>query len=98
VTLVIKADIRPFIEILPRPLIRFNAVLNEPMDQTFIVVGADPEQTLNITSVQSSVPFIATSVRPLEEGELIKGKSKSQYEVTISLTTRSPSRSRTRPR
>jgi hypothetical protein len=90
VTLVIKADIRPFIEILPRPLIRFNAVLNEPMDQTFIVVGADPEQTLNITSVQSSVPFIATSVRPLEEGELIKGKSKSQYEVTISLTDTTP--------
>jgi len=90
VTLVIKADIRPFVEILPRPLIRFNAVLNEPMNQTFIVVGADPEQTLKIKSVESSVPFIATSVRQLGEDELVKGKSKSQYEVTISLTDDTP--------
>lgn len=90
VTLVIKADIRPFVEILPRPLIRFNAVLNEPMKQTFIVVGADPEQTMKIKSVESSVPFIATSVRQLGEDELVKGKSKSQYEVTISLTDDTP--------
>lgn len=90
VTLVIKADIRPFVEILPRPLIRFNAVLNEPMNQTFIVVGADPEQTMKIKSVESSVPFIATSVRQLGENELVKGKSKSQYEVTISLTDETP--------
>ena len=90
VTLVIKADIRPFVEILPRPLIRFNAVLNEPMNQTFIVVGADPEQTMKIKSVESSVPFIATSVRQLGEDELVKGKSKSQYEVTISLTDETP--------
>jgi len=90
VTLVIKADIRPFVEILPRPLIRFNAVMHEPMNQTFIVVGADPEQTMKIKSVESSVPFIATSVRQLGEDELVKGKSKSQYEVTISLTDDTP--------
>ena len=90
VTLVIKADIRPFVEILPRPLIRFNAVMHEPMNQTFIVVGADPEQTMKIKSVDSSVPFIATSVRQLGEDELVKGKSKSQYEVTISLTDDTP--------
>ncbi len=90
VTLVIKADIRPFVEILPRPLIRFNAVMHEPMNQTFIVVGADPEQTMKIKSVESSVPFIATSVRKLGEDELVKGKSKTQYEVTISLTDDTP--------
>jgi len=90
VTLVIKADIRPFVEILPRPLIRFNAVLHEPMNQTFIVVGADPEQTMKIKSVESSVPFIATSVRQLAGDELVEGKSKSQYEVTISLTDDTP--------
>jgi hypothetical protein len=90
VTLVIKADIRPFVEILPRPLIRFNAVLHEPMNQTFIVVGADPEQTMKIKNVESSVPFIATAVRQLGEDELIEGKSKSQYEVTISLTEDAP--------
>jgi hypothetical protein len=90
VTLVIKADIRPFIEILPRPLIRFNAVLHEPMNQTFIVVGADPEKTVKVKSVESSVPFIKTEVRQLGEDELVKGKSKSQYEVTLSLADDTP--------
>jgi hypothetical protein len=90
VTLVIKADIRPFIEILPRPLIRFNAVLHEPMNQTFIVVGADPEKDVSVRSVTSSVPFIETSMRPLGEDELVPGKSKTQYEVTLSLADDAP--------
>lgn len=90
VTLVIKANIRPYVEILPRPLIRFNAVLNEPMNQTFIVVGADPEKSLEVRGVDSSVPFIETSVRQLKGEELIKGKSKSQYEVTLSLKEEAP--------
>lgn len=90
VTLVIKADIRPYVEILPRPLIRFNAVMHEPMEQTFIVAGADPEQNLAVTGVESSVPFIATSVRKMASDELIAGKSKSQYEVKMSLTDSAP--------
>lgn len=90
VTLVIKADIRPFVEILPRPLIRFNAVLHEPMNQTFIVAGADPEKTLKVSSVDSSVPFLTTSVRKLSGDELVQGKSKSQYEVTLSLSDDAP--------
>ena len=90
VTLVIKADIRPFVEILPRPLIRFNAVNHEPMSQTFIVAGADPKQNLKVTKVESSVPFIATSIRKLDADEMIQGKSKDQYEVTMSLTDQTP--------
>jgi len=90
VTLVIKADIRPFVEILPRPLIRFNAVNHEPMSQTFIVAGADPKQHLKVTKIESSVPFIATSVRKLDTDEMIQGKSKDQYEITMSLTDQTP--------
>ncbi len=90
VTLVIKADVRHFIEVLPRPLVRFNAVLHEPMSQTFTVVGADPEKSVKVLGVDSSVPFITTSVRKLGEDELIKGKSPSQYEVTLALADDAP--------
>ena len=90
VTLVIKADVRPFVEILPRPLIRFNAVSHEPMSQTFIVAGADPEQSLKVNKIESSVPFIATSIRKLGEEEKLAGKSKDQYEVTMTLTDETP--------
>jgi hypothetical protein len=90
VTLVIKADVRPFVEILPRPLVRFNAVQYEPMKQTFIVVGADPEKTIKVHGVDSSVPFLKTSVRAMEGDELIRGKSKSQFEVSLSLDEDAP--------
>lgn len=90
VTLVIKADVRPYVEIIPRPLIRFNAVLNEPMNQTFIVAGTNPDQKLTVKSVTSSVPFIETTVRKLGEDELVAGKSKSQYEVAMTLTDDAP--------
>ncbi len=74
VTLVIKADIRPFIEILPRPLIRFNAVLHEPMNQTFIVVGADPEEDISVRSVDSSVPFHHDLDASARRGRTHRGK------------------------
>ena len=49
-----------------------------------------PAFGMKIKNVESSVPFIATAVRQLGEDELIEGKSKSQYEVTISLTEDAP--------
>jgi hypothetical protein len=90
VTLVIKADVRPFVEILPRPLVRFNAVQREPMNQTFIVVGADPAKPAKVLSVDSSVPFITTSVRKLSGDELVPGKPAAQYEVNLSLAHDAP--------
>lgn len=90
VTLVIKADVRPFVEILPRPLVRFNAVQREPMNQTFVVVGADPDKPAKVLGVESSVPFIETSVRKLEGDELVPGKPDSQYEVGLTLAKNAP--------
>ena len=90
VTLVIKADVRPFVEILPRPLVRFNAVQREPMNQTFVVVGADPKKAVKVLGVDSSVPFIKTSVRKLEGDELVPGKPEAQYEVDLSLANDAP--------
>jgi hypothetical protein len=90
VTLVIKADVRPFVEILPRPLVRFNAVQHEPMNQTFIVVGADPEGTIKVDRVDSSVPFINASIRQLSADEIVPGKSDTQFEVSLSLSESAP--------
>jgi len=90
VTLVIKADVRPYVEILPRPLVRFNAVAHEPLNQTFIVAGTDPEKKIKVKNVTSNVPFIATAVRELDEAERVPGRSASQYEVTLSLTDAAP--------
>lgn len=90
VSMVIKADVRPYVEVLPRPLIRFNAVQREPMTQKVVVVSAEPGQDFKVKKVDSSVPFLTASVRRLSGDELISGKAGDQYEVSLNLAKNAP--------
>jgi hypothetical protein len=90
VSVVIKADVRPYVEVLPRPLIRFNAVQREPMTQKVVVVATEPDQRFKIQKVSSSVPFLNASVRKLSGDELIGGKPPLQYEVSLELAKNAP--------
>ena len=90
VSVVIKADVRPFVEVLPRPLIRFNAVQREPMIQKVVVVATEPDQDFKVTKVESSVSFLTASVRKLSGDELISGKSSKQFEVSLELAKNAP--------
>ena len=88
-SVIIKADVKPFIEALPRPLLRFNAVQGETSSQKVTVVSDQPD-AFNVTGVESDAPFVTASVRKLGEDELIKGKHQDQYEVTVTLAPDSP--------
>jgi len=90
VSVVIKTNVQPYVEVLPRPLVRFNAVLREPMAQKVVVVATEDDKDFSVSKVSSSVPFLKTSVRQLGADEIIDGKSKSQYEVTVSLEDDAP--------
>jgi hypothetical protein len=85
VTVVIKAAVHPYVEVLPRALIRFNAVQHEPMVEKITVAAAEDDPNFKVTGVTSSVPYLATVVRPLPKDELIAGKSAQQYEIQLSL-------------
>ena len=90
VSVVIKANVQPFVEVLPRPLIRFNAVQLEPMTEKVVVVSTDTSRDFKVTKVQSSVPFLTTAVRRLPDNELVPGKPADQYEVTVSMAQDAP--------
>jgi hypothetical protein len=87
--LVLKAEVRPILEVLPRPLVRFNAIQLEQVTDKVTVVSDQPEP-FTISKAVSAVPYITASVRKLGEGELVAGKQKSQYEVTLTLTDKAP--------
>ena len=57
VTVVIKTTVHPYVEILPRALIRFNAVQHEPMDQKITVVAAENDPNFKVTGVQQACPI-----------------------------------------
>lgn len=90
VTVVIKTTVHPYVEVLPRALVRFNAVQHEPMVQKITVAAAEENRDFKVTGVSSSVPFLNTEVRPLSKDELLAGKSPQQYEVSLSLEDDAP--------
>lgn len=90
VTVVIKTNVHPYVEVLPRALVRFNAVQHEPMEQTITVAAGEDNPGFKVTGVSSSVPFLETTVRPLGKDELLAGKSPQQYEVAMSLKDGAP--------
>jgi hypothetical protein len=90
VTVVIKADVTPYIEVVPRPLIRFNAVKHEEMSERVVVTAAEGEQNFNISRVESSVPYLVTSVRTLEGDDLLRGRGDNQYEIRLTLADDAP--------
>ena len=90
VTVVIKATVHPYVEVLPRALIRFNAVQHEPMVEKVTVVAGEKDPNFKVTGVSSSVPYLATVVRPLPKDELIAGKSAQQYEIELSVKDDAP--------
>jgi len=90
VTVVIKTVVHPFVEVLPRALVRFNAVQHEPMNQKVVVVSGDDDQNFEVTGVKSSVPFLIATVRPLGADEMLAGKSSKQFEIALSMKEDAP--------
>jgi hypothetical protein len=88
-SLVVKALVRPYVEVLPRPLVRFNAVQGEEAEQKLTVVSAEGED-LAVTKVESPLSFLETEVRKLGKDELIQGKPEPQFEVTLRLSGDAP--------
>jgi len=89
-TVVIKTVVHPYVEILPRALVRFNAVQHEPMNQKIIVVAAEEEKNFVVTGVKSSVPYLVATVSPLSKDQLLAGKSAQQYVVSLSMKDDAP--------
>lgn len=84
-TLVIKTEVHPYVQVLPRALVRFNAVQHEAMEQKITVVADQEVKDFKVTGVKSSVPFLFASVNPVPADRLLAGKSVKQYEVVLTM-------------
>ncbi len=89
VRLVVKAEVVPYVEVLPRPLVRFSATAGEELVKKVTVVSNRGE-TFEITKVTSSVPYLSATYRALEGDERIGDRKGSQYEVALRLAKDAP--------
>ncbi len=88
-TLVVKANVKPYLEVLPRPIVRFNTVRGEAIEREVKVV-TDDAVDFKITKATASVPYITATVHPLSGDELVAGKYKVQYGVKLTLGEDAP--------
>ncbi|NOZ94137.1 MAG: DUF1573 domain-containing protein [Acidobacteria bacterium] len=88
-TLVVKANVKPYLEVLPRPIVRFNTVRGEAVEHELKIV-TDDAVDFKITKVTASVPFITATIHPLSGDELVAGKYKVQYGVKLILSEDAP--------
>jgi Protein of unknown function (DUF1573) len=88
-TLVVKATVQPYLEILPRPLVRFNAIQGEAASNDVTLV-ADKEREFKVTKVEANVPYLTASVKALGKDELVPDKGKTQYDISINLAPNAP--------
>lgn len=89
-TLAIKAVVQPYIEVMPRALVRFYALQKEKAEQKVVLVGTERSGAFTVTGVEAESDVFEVSYRVLGDGERIEGKSDTQYEVTIRLVDDAP--------
>ena len=90
VNLVIKADVRAFVEVLPKPLIIFRSVLQgEPAVEKVTLVSADGSDFKVVSATASGGPY-QIAYRELPEKERVADRKGSQWEVTVSVPANAP--------
>lgn len=88
-TLVVKATVQPYLQVLPRPLVHVYAVQGEAVNNDVTLV-AEKNRDFKVTKVEASVPFIAASVRKLAKNELVPDKGETQYDINIKIGADAP--------
>jgi len=85
VALAIRADVRPFLAVYPRPLVRFNALEKEGAIEKIVVAGTERSGDFKLTGAKSESPDLKVNYRKLEEKDYVEDAGKPQYEVEIEL-------------
>lgn len=87
--LAVKVEVRAFIEVLPRSLLRFNVLQGEPATEKVTLVSAE-NLTFKVLSAEASGGAYDVKFRELAENERVQGKQGSQWEVAVTVPANAP--------
>jgi hypothetical protein len=90
VNLVIKAEVRAFIEVLPRPLVIFRNVLQgEPASEKLVLVSADGSD-FKVEGAEAGGGPYQLAYKELGEKERVPERKGSQWELTVTVPANAP--------
>lgn len=85
VALAIKADVRPFLAVYPRSILRFNVLQNQEAVQKVTVAGTERSGSYKLTGAKAESSDFSVDIRKLDEKELLTEAGQPQYEVSVRL-------------
>ena len=91
VNLVVKGEVRSFVEVLPRNLVRLNVLQGEPASEKVTLTGTEGS-SFAITGVDTAGGPYKVEYRELPEKERIPERKGSQWEVKITVPPDAPER------
>lgn len=89
VNLVLKANVRTYVDVLPRPLLRFNVLQGEPASDKVVLV-AESDAEFRLLGVEGTGAGIEVAARELKGDERIPERGGSQWELTVTIPADAP--------
>jgi hypothetical protein len=88
INLFIKATVKPFVDILPQPYVRFALVKGDTDARDVILVSE--EKTFKPTVSETAQPYVKAEVMPAGDKDKIAGHPGDQFKLHISITPDAP--------
>lgn len=88
-TLVVKADVQSYIEVVPRGFVRFNVLQGEAAEEKVILVPSQPVD-FRVLGVDTGTAPVTAAFRKLEGSEVIQGRNQPQWEVSFRVPANAP--------
>ncbi len=88
INLFIKATVKPFVDILPQPYVRFALVKGDTDARDVILVSE--EKTFKPTVTETAQPYVKAEVQPAGDKDKVQGHSGEQYKLHITITPDAP--------
>jgi len=86
--LFIKATVKPFVDVLPQPYVRFSVIKGDPAGQDVILLSE--EKTFKPTVKETSQPYVKAEILPAGDKDRIPGRAGEQYRLRLSVTGDAP--------
>ena len=86
--LFVKANVKPFVDVLPQPFARFSVIKGDSGTQDMILVSE--EKGFKPTIAETSQPYVKAEIAPAGDKDKIPGRAGEQYKLHLSVTPDAP--------
>jgi hypothetical protein len=86
--LFIKANVKPFVDVLPQPFARFSVIKGDSGTQDMILLSE--EKGFKPSIAETSQPYVKAEITPAGDKDKIPGRGGEQYKLHLSVTSDAP--------